>query len=339
MADADTTAELAAPDASALYAAAAAYTYAAPPQPAEPEEAGQQQEVTWAAAATIAAQPPRHYVAQPPHKAKEQDEDKKRQGQWEPEESAYAEKVAELFKTGRVPNCPEGVTLRALLVDLLNCEPMRISKEFSGERSMGKCKYRQTKGNLADEEQELEPLERAFHDWAFRRKDRLKMSLVHTSNLITPLAAKEQEGPATTYPCPKGCGRSFAQMPAAIQHGKTCGLKTSEVRVGKLCTRAVDVRLDAIEASDNVAEQWAALSCLVDEALRDYQVERLARDLGWSCDQNGFSRSIAKEVVLDAMAEGKAVPKILRRQKPGPTLATIATRPTRERKAPKKMDV
>lgn len=53
------------------------------------------------------------------------------------EEEAYAEKVAELFKTGRVPNCPEGTTMRALLADLLNCAPMRVSKKFSGERAIG----------------------------------------------------------------------------------------------------------------------------------------------------------------------------------------------------------
>ena len=45
----------------------------------------------------------------------------RRLGQWTREEEAYAEKVAELFKTGRVPNCPEGTTMRALLADLLNC--------------------------------------------------------------------------------------------------------------------------------------------------------------------------------------------------------------------------
>ena len=58
------------------------------------------------------------------------------------EEEAYAEKVAELFKTGRVPNCPEGTTMRALLADLLNCAPMRVSKKFSGERAIGKCSYK-----------------------------------------------------------------------------------------------------------------------------------------------------------------------------------------------------
>ena len=118
-------------------------------------------------------------------------------------------------------------------------------------------------------------------------------------------------------------------------------MKQQKMSAPTLDVPTLNARLDAIEALDNVAEQWAALSCLVDKELRYYQITKLARDLGWSGDQNGFSRSIAKEVVLDAMAEGKAVPKILR-QNPRPPRATIAPRPAvpqRTRKAPKKMDV
>lgn len=107
------------------------------------------------------------------------------------EEEAYAEKVAELFKTGRVPNCPEGTTMRALLADLLNCAPMRVSKKFSGERAIGKCSYKRVKEDLSKEEADVRPLEQAFHD-SVRGMGHLKMSLAHTSNLITPVAAKEQ---------------------------------------------------------------------------------------------------------------------------------------------------
>jgi len=48
-----------------------------------------------------------------------------RVGMWTREEEAYAAAVGKLFVAGRVPNCPEGTTLRALLADLLNCAPMR----------------------------------------------------------------------------------------------------------------------------------------------------------------------------------------------------------------------
>ena len=137
-----------------------------------------------AAAAAYAAQPPQHYP-QP-------QEVNRRLGQWTREEEAYAEKVAELFKTGRVPNCPEGTTMRALLADLLNCAPMRVSKKFSGERAIGKCSYKRSSADLDEEEAELKPLEQAFHD-SVRGMGHLKMSLAHCSNLITPVAAKEQK--------------------------------------------------------------------------------------------------------------------------------------------------
>ena len=120
-----------------------------------------------AAAAAYAAQPPQHYP-QP-------QEVNRRLGQWTREEEAYAEKVAELFKTGRVPNCPEGTTMRALLADLLNCAPMRVSKKFSGERAIGKCSYKRSSADLDEEEAELKPLEQAFHD-SVRGMGHLKMS-------------------------------------------------------------------------------------------------------------------------------------------------------------------
>lgn len=106
------------------------------------------------------------------------------------EEEAYAEKVAALFKTGRVPNCPEGLTMRALLADLLNCAPMRVSKKFSGERAIGKCSYKRVQDDLSKEEEDLKPLEEAFHR-SLRGVGHLKMSLAHTSNLMTPVEAAQ----------------------------------------------------------------------------------------------------------------------------------------------------
>ena len=176
---------------------------AAPPPPPPAEEAPQQPVAMTPeqAAAAYAAQPDVQaayaaaaaaYAAQPPQHYPQQQEVNRRLGQWTREEEAYAEKVAELFKTGRVPNCPEGTTMRALLADLLNCAPMRVSKKFSGERAIGKCSYKRSSADLDEEEAELKPLEQAFHD-SVRGMGHLKMSLAHTSNLITPVAAKERK--------------------------------------------------------------------------------------------------------------------------------------------------
>jgi len=69
-------------------------------------------------------------------------------GQWSREEEAYAAAVGRLFVAGRVPNCPEGTTLRALMAQLLNCAPMRVSKKLGGELAIGKRLYRHAHGSL-----------------------------------------------------------------------------------------------------------------------------------------------------------------------------------------------
>lgn len=168
------------------------YHVAPPPPPVPPptDQPGTQWQPCYA--------PPPHYqyasiaggrVAMPPYQTSQ--EVSRRLGQWTREEEAYAEKVAALFKTGRVPNCPEGLTMRALLADLLNCAPMRVSKKFSGERAIGKCSYKRVQEDLSKEEAELKPLEEAFHR-SLRGVGHLKMSLAHTSNLVTPVEAQRQ---------------------------------------------------------------------------------------------------------------------------------------------------
>ena len=54
-------------------------------------------------------------------------------GAWTPQEVAYATRVADLYRAGSLPNVPDGITLRILLSKLLNCQPMRVSKKYSGE--------------------------------------------------------------------------------------------------------------------------------------------------------------------------------------------------------------
>ena len=58
-----------------------------------------------------------------------------RVGAWSDEEVAYAERVSDLYRQGKLPNCPDGTTLRSLLATLLNCQPMRISKKLCGNQN------------------------------------------------------------------------------------------------------------------------------------------------------------------------------------------------------------
>lgn len=61
-----------------------------------------------------------------------------RRGKWSAEEEAYANRLIQEFKQGLIPGLPPKTTLRTFLSELLNCDPMRISKKFAGDKCVGK---------------------------------------------------------------------------------------------------------------------------------------------------------------------------------------------------------
>jgi len=60
-----------------------------------------------------------------------------RRGKWTAEEEAYVARVIQDFNSGFL-NAPAGTTLRTYLSDKLHCDPMRITKKFTGEACIGK---------------------------------------------------------------------------------------------------------------------------------------------------------------------------------------------------------
>ncbi len=60
-----------------------------------------------------------------------------RRGKWTVEEEAYVARVIQDFNSGYL-NAPPGTTLRTYLSDKLNCDPMRITKKFTGDACIGK---------------------------------------------------------------------------------------------------------------------------------------------------------------------------------------------------------
>jgi hypothetical protein len=60
-----------------------------------------------------------------------------RRGKWTVEEEAYVTRVIQDFNNGFL-DAPAGTTLRSYLSDKLNCDPMRITKKFTGESCIGK---------------------------------------------------------------------------------------------------------------------------------------------------------------------------------------------------------
>ncbi|KAH8085017.1 hypothetical protein JL720_7732 [Aureococcus anophagefferens] len=63
-----------------------------------------------------------------------------RRGKWTVEEERYVERVIRDFNNGLLHAAP-GTTLRNYLSEKLNCDPMRITKKFTGDASIGKRVY------------------------------------------------------------------------------------------------------------------------------------------------------------------------------------------------------
>lgn len=53
------------------------------------------------------------------------------------EEEAYVARVIQDFNSGFL-NAPAGTTLRSYLSEKLQCDPMRITKKFTGDSCIGK---------------------------------------------------------------------------------------------------------------------------------------------------------------------------------------------------------
>ena len=60
-----------------------------------------------------------------------------RRGKWTVKEEAYVARVIQDFNSGYL-NAPAGTTLRSYLSEKLHCDPMRITKKFTGDSCIGK---------------------------------------------------------------------------------------------------------------------------------------------------------------------------------------------------------
>ncbi len=76
-----------------------------------------------------------------PSSQSEQNKANLRRGKWTPEEEAYARAVICDFNSGYL-DAPIGTTLRAYLSGKLECDPMRITKKFTKDDSIGKKVFR-----------------------------------------------------------------------------------------------------------------------------------------------------------------------------------------------------
>eukprot|EP01031_Cornospumella_fuschlensis_P045998 gene45998-56296_t len=98
-----------------------------------------------------------------------------RKGKWTAEEERYTMKVIEVFNAGLLQLTEEeqqgnkNITLRAYLANKLHCDPMRLTKKFSGSACLGKrvfhFDYLNAHAAAAEAaRRELQELERQHHD-------------------------------------------------------------------------------------------------------------------------------------------------------------------------------
>ena len=76
-------------------------------------------------------------IALPPRQSTKPKSGSLRRGKWTVEEEAYVARVIQDFNSGFL-DAPAGTTLRTYLSEKLQCDPMRITKKFTGEACIGK---------------------------------------------------------------------------------------------------------------------------------------------------------------------------------------------------------
>ncbi|OQR82570.1 hypothetical protein ACHHYP_15855 [Achlya hypogyna] len=140
---------------------------------------------------------PRYLVMKKaPKQTKEKDTRSKarpgfRKGKWTDEESVYAERMTHYFKEGLLP-LEKGTMLRMYLAEKLNCEPMRITKKFTGDECIGKQIFRPlpptplVTARMQSVQTELKALETAF----LQRIEEMPMYCMSTKEKATTPDAK-----------------------------------------------------------------------------------------------------------------------------------------------------
>jgi hypothetical protein len=116
------------------------------------------------------------------------------------EEEEYTSRTIQHFSSGLL-TLPDGATLRSYLADKLNCDPMRITKKFTGACCLGRrvynLRYRPQASHVETEmaKAEMDDLEKRF-----------RMRVEHDQSRV-PLARRQEmllaEGPtgvSTLYP-------------------------------------------------------------------------------------------------------------------------------------------
>jgi hypothetical protein len=110
------------------------------------------------------------------------------------EEEEYTSRIIQQFSSGLL-TLPEGATLRSYLADTLNCDPMRITKKFTGACCLGRRVYhlRDRNNNGGSGRPSLAEMELAKAE-VDHLEQRFRLRVEHEQlGLPMPLAARRQQ--------------------------------------------------------------------------------------------------------------------------------------------------
>ena len=130
-----------------------------------------------------------------------------RRGRWTPEEESYACCIIKNFERGLLQISP-GTSLRNYLAEKLHCDPMRITKKFAGDSSVGKRVFHpaprtpEKVQEMARVHQELAECERHFLGRVQQRKLNGRRPLPSDSNSVGTQTCGGASPPSASRPSP-----------------------------------------------------------------------------------------------------------------------------------------
>lgn len=146
-----------------------------------------------------------------------------RKGKWTIEEEMYTSAIIREFERGML-DCAPGTTLRSYLSEKLHCDPMRITKKFAGDASIGKRVFTPCK-HTAETAMEVARVRAELNDTARSFLSHLQRSNFTYGSASSGISAKSRRASASNLAAAapaqsngKLSGK-YSSLPTSSSHG------------------------------------------------------------------------------------------------------------------------
>lgn len=195
-----------------------------------------------------------------------------RKGKWTVEEEEYALALSHFFKQGILP-LNKGKMLRLYLAEQLNCEPMRITKKFTGDECIGKQVFRPCPPGARVEGER----KRAMEDLAYLRE----RFLARTSKSVASKkrALSSPEGPSCSSQRPSlSLPSDGIQKPTlSLMMGGAVGAALTPIHA-PMNAESSDSYTMTFTCTPKIVSIGASAAPMETEEGRDVKQEKLAKD-------------------------------------------------------------